>query len=91
MKAWVKGDQSLASRVDPTIGAIVAAVVDIFVSFDLHTKLGMGEDQLLQIGLHIAVLVLALRSLQLNAKGRRKKLDPGTEDAVPAGGDPPSS
>jgi hypothetical protein len=81
MNNWVAGKGTTPARVDPTIGAIVIAVVDILVMFNVHTKLGVSENDLLQVGLHVGTILLALRSVQLNVVGRKGK---AAAPAVPA-------
>ena len=71
MKNWVRGNEQTAARVDPTLAAIVTAVVDLAVTLNVHTALGLSPGQLLQALLHIAVIATLARSVQLNV--RRKK------------------
>ncbi len=71
MKNWVTGNEHTAARVDPTIAAIVTAVVDLAVTLNLHTSLGLNPEQLLQALLHVAVIATLARSVQLNWRRKR--------------------
>jgi hypothetical protein len=73
MKQWVTGNSTSAAKVDPTVGAVVIAVVDILVMLGVHTQLGLSEGDLLQAGLHVGTILLVARSAQLNIQGRRRK------------------
>lgn len=79
MKQWIKGDHAAASKLDPTIGAIVAAAVDIAVRLELHTKFGIDEATLLQVGLEVAFLAFLVRSVQTNWR-RKKPTPPAVEE-----------
>lgn len=71
MKNWVTGKGTTAARVDPTVAAIVFAVVDILVTLNVHLQLGVSEGDLLKIGLHVGTILLVARGAQLNFLGRR--------------------
>ena len=71
MKNWVAGKETTAAKVDPTVGAVVIAIVDILVMLNLHTQFGISEGDLLQVGLHVGTLLLVFRSAQLNLRGRK--------------------
>lgn len=81
MKQWVAGQKESAAKIDPTVGAIVVAIVDLVVMMGLHTKLGVSESDLLQIGLHVGTLLLVFRSAQINVLGRNKATEPAADPA----------
>lgn len=89
MKQWVTGNDTTAARVDPTVGAIVALVVDIIVRLNIHTQFGVDEATLLQVGLDVAFLVLVVRSIQLNVKKRQRVAAPAEPE--PAEPEPESA
>ena len=83
MKQWVTGNDTTAARVDPTVGAIVALMVDIIVRLNIHTQFGVDEATLLQVGLDVAFLVLVVRSIQLNVKKRQRVAAPAEPESEP--------
>lgn len=85
MKAWVKGDNAVAAKIDPTVGAALAAIVEVLVRFDVHTKLGLSPADLLAILVDIAFVLLTLRSIQLHVT--KKKAAAANEP--PPAEDPP--
>lgn len=87
MNKWAAGDSTTAARFDPTAGALVVAVVNIFVTLNLHTQLGISEDDLMRMGLHLATILLVLRSGQLSFMRRKAPGDQPADagDAAPKG------
>ena len=90
MKAWAKGDQAVAAKVDPTIATIVAAIANILVRFNLHDKLGMSPEDLLTTLLDFAFILLMARSIQINLSKANRKPAPAPAPADPPSSDPPS-
>jgi hypothetical protein len=92
MKNWVAGKGTAAAKVDPAIAAIVTAVVELVVMFDLHTKLGLSPEDLLKALLHVAVIATLARTIQLNVQGRKRQAPaptPAPAEPEPARFDPP--
>lgn len=89
MMKWVKGSQTTASQVDPALGAAIAAVVEILIRFDLHTKLGLTPEDLLTTLLDIAFVVLTVRSIQMFSKKApaAPALPPVADPPAPEGDD----
>lgn len=78
MKNWVAGKGAAVARVDPAIAAIITAIVELVVMFDLHTKLGLTPEDMLRGLLHVAVIATLARTIQLNMQGRKRsqRFDP---------------
>jgi hypothetical protein len=83
MMMWVKGNKTSAAKLDPTIGALVAAVVEILIRFDLHTRMGISAEDMMATLLDIAFVALTIRAIQINIR-KNPPADPPAEPAPPA-------
>lgn len=91
MKAWVKGDNAVAAKVDPAVGAALAVSVNVLVRFNVHTMLGLSAADLLATLLDIAFVVLTARSIQIRITKNRSDAanNPPPSENPPPAEDPP--
>lgn len=85
MKNWIAG-KGTATRVDPTVAAIFAAIAELIVMLDLHTKLGLSPEELLAAMIHVALIITLGRSVQLKLQTRRELAEAPPPDPLKPNG-----